>query len=99
MAKRVVEEQLGGTCLFLQAATGDIGPRRGFTGDMNVYRKFGRLLGLEASKVALGIETLPKREKLIGLQEPGARIALFQAEAAAPDPATLDVPPHVLQLP
>ena len=29
------------------------------TGDMNVYRKFGRVLGLEASKLALGIETLP----------------------------------------
>ncbi len=99
MAKRVVEEQLGGTCLFLQAATGDIGPRRGFTGDMNVYRKFGRLLGLEASKLALGIETLPKREKLIGLQESGARIALFEDEAVEPEPATLDVRSKVLQLP
>jgi hypothetical protein len=99
MAKSVVEEQLGGTCLFLQAATGDIGPRRGFTGDMNVYRKFGRLLGLEASKLALGIETLPKREKLIGLQESGARIALFEDEAVEPEPATLDVRSKVLQLP
>src|SRR5436190_9758868 len=90
MTKKVVEEQLGGACLFLQAATGNIGPRRGFTGDMGVYRKFGRLLGLEASKLALGIETLPKREKLIGLQESGARIALFEDEAVEPEPATLD---------
>jgi len=99
MAKRVVEEQLGGTCLFLQAATGDIGPRRGFTGDMNVYRKFGKLLGLEASKLALGIETLPKREKLVGLQESGATIALFEDEAVEPELATLDVRSRMLQLP
>ena len=39
MAKRVVEEQIGGTCLFLQGATGNVGPKRGFTGDMGVYRK------------------------------------------------------------
>src|SRR4030095_14911904 len=57
IAKKVVEEQLGGTCLFLQGATGNIGPKRGFTGDMRVYRKCGTLLGLEAAKVALGIET------------------------------------------
>ena len=99
MARRVVEEQLGGVCLFLQGATGDIGPKRGFTGDLTVYRKFGRLLGLEASKVALGIETLPRREKLTGLQESGATIALFEDEAVEPDPATLDVRSRFLQLP
>ena len=99
MAKKVVEEQLGGACLFLQAATGNIGPRRGFTGDMGVYRKFGRLLGMEASKVALGIETLPRREKLVGLQASGATIALFEDEAVEPEPATLDVRSRFLKLP
>lgn len=99
MAKQVVEEQIGGTCLFLQSATGNIGPRRGFTGDMSVYRKFGRLLGLEASKLAIGIETLPRQEKLVGLQESGATIALFEDEAVEPEPATLDVRSRFLKLP
>src|ERR1700730_10767567 len=99
MAKKVVEEQIGGTCLFLQSATGNIGPRRGFTGDMSVYRKMGRLLGLEASKLALGIETLPRREKLVGVQESGATIALFEDEAVEPEAAALTVLSRFLQLP
>jgi hypothetical protein len=99
MAKKVVEEQLGGACLFMQGATGDVGPRRGFTGDLNVYRNFGRMLGLEASKLALGIETLPRREKLVGLQESGATIALFEDEAVEPEPAKLEVRSRFLQLP
>ena len=54
--------------------------------DMNVYRKFGRLLGLEASKLALGIETLPKREKLIGLQESGPESRCLKMRQWNPSP-------------
>ena len=97
--RRVVEEQIGGTCLFLQGATGNIGPKRGFTGDLGVYRKYGKLLGLEASKLALGIETLPRQEKLVGLQESGATIALFEDNAVEPEPAALEVRSRFLQLP
>lgn len=57
VVRKVVEEQLGGTCLFLQAAAGGVGPRRGFTADLRVYRQLGTILGLEASRVALGIDT------------------------------------------
>lgn len=99
MAKRVVEEQLGGTCLFLQGATGNIGPRMGFTGDLNIYRRFGRLLGLEAAKLALGIDTLPREPKLVGLQESGTTIALFEDVPVEPPPAALDVRSRFLQLP
>jgi hypothetical protein len=99
MAKRVVEEQIGGTCLFLQGATGNVGPKRGFTGDMTVYRKIGKMLGLEASKIALGIETLPRQEKLVGLQESGATIALFEYEEAPSPPAICEVRSRFVQLP
>lgn len=99
MTRKVVEEQLGGTCLFLQGATGDIGPRLGFTGDLSVYRRFGRLLGLEAAKLALGIDTLPREEKLTGLQESGATIALFEDKPAEPAPAILSVRSRFLPLP
>jgi len=87
MAKKVVEETIGGTCLFLQGATGNIGPRFGFTGDLTVYRRFGRILGLEASKVAVGIDTLPRETRFVGLQESGTTLALFDSvavEAATP---------------
>lgn len=99
MTKKVVEEQIGGTCLFLQGATGNITPKRGFTGDLGVYRKLGKLLGLEASKVALGIETLPRQEKLAGLQESGATIALFEDNAVEPEPAALEVRSRFMKLP
>lgn len=56
VVRRVVEEQTGGTCLFLQGAAGGIGPRRGFTADLSVYRRLGTILGLEAARVALGVE-------------------------------------------
>ncbi|HUQ92356.1 MAG TPA: neutral/alkaline non-lysosomal ceramidase N-terminal domain-containing protein [Bryobacteraceae bacterium] len=99
MAKRIVEEQLGGTCLFLQGATGNIGPRLGFTGDLNIYRRFGRLLGLEAAKLALGIDTLPREPKLAGLQESGTTIALFEDVPVEPPPAVLGLQSRFLQLP
>ena len=33
-AREVVEREVGGMCLFLQGATANITPRRGFTGDL-----------------------------------------------------------------
>jgi hypothetical protein len=99
MAKRVVEEQIGGTCLFLQGATGNVGPKRGFTGDLSVYRKSGKQLGLEASKVAFGIETLPREEKLAGLQESGATIALFEYVWTETAPPAFDVLSRFVPLP
>ena len=99
MAKKVVEEQLGGTCLFLQGATGNLHPRRGFTGDFGVYRKMGKMLGLEATKLALGVETLPRNERLTGVQESGARIGLYEDEAVEPPPAVLAIRSRMLSLP
>jgi hypothetical protein len=99
MAKKVVEEQLGGTCLFLQGATGNLHPRRGFTGDFSVYRKMGKMLGLEATKLALGVETLPRKERLTGVQESGARIGIYEDEAVEPPPAALAIRTRMLSLP
>jgi len=74
--RQLVERELGGTCLFLQGAAGNVTPRRGFTGDVRVYRRLGTMLGLEAAKVAAGIETLPRRERFAGVLQSGAPIAL-----------------------
>ena len=99
MVKKVVEEQLGGTCIFLQGATGSIGPRRGFTGDVNVYRKLGKILGLEASKVALNVETLPREEKLVGVQPSGAPIGLYDDVPHEPETPVLAVRSRFIELP
>lgn len=77
-AKQVVEESLGCTCLFLQGAAGDLGPRRGFTGDRQVYRRLGTVLGLEAAKLAWNIDTLPTQLVLQRVQESGARIGIYE---------------------
>ncbi len=99
MAKRIVEQQVGGACLFLQGATGNIGPRLGFTGDLTIYRRFGKLLGLEAAKLALGIDTLPREPRFTGVQESGAAIALFDDVPVEPAPPALAVQSRYLSLP
>ena len=99
MVKKVVEEQVGGTCLFLQGATGSLGPRRGFTGDRTVYRKLGKILGLEAAKVALNLETLPRQEKLAGLLESGTTIVLYEDVPVEPDAPVLRVVNRMVDLP
>ncbi|HEU0121559.1 MAG TPA: neutral/alkaline non-lysosomal ceramidase N-terminal domain-containing protein [Bryobacteraceae bacterium] len=99
MAKQIVEQQLGGKCLFLQGATGNLGPRQGFTGDLNIYRRLGHILGLEAAKLALNIDTLPREAKLVGLQASGTTIALFEDVPVEPPVPALAVNSQFLQLP
>jgi hypothetical protein len=99
MVRQVVEREIGGRCLFLQGAAGDIGPRRGFTGDLRVYRKLGARLGLEASSVAASIETLPHRERFVGIQASGAPIAIYDDEPAEPGKPILKVISRPIPLP
>ena len=99
MCRQVVEREAGGTCLFFQGAPGNVTPRRGFTGDPRVYRRLGRLLGLEASKVALGIETLPRREEYLGVLQSGAPIALYHDEPVEPEPPALRMLTRHIRMP
>lgn len=43
--REVVESHTKAPCLFLQGASGDLGPRRGFVGDTEVADQNGRMLG------------------------------------------------------
>lgn len=54
--REVVERDTGAPCMFLQGASGDLGPREGFVGDPGVSDRNGRQLG-HAALAAL--ETLP----------------------------------------
>jgi hypothetical protein len=99
IARQVVEQQVGGICLFLQGAAGDVMPKEGFTGDLKVYRRLGTLLGLEASKVLLGIRTLPRSERLHSLIESGTTIALYHDEAIEPPVPELRIRSRTLTLP
>lgn len=91
VVRKVVEQQVGGTCLFLQGAAGNITPRRGFTGDVKVYHRLGSILGLESSRITLEIETLPRRERYKGIMQSGTAIALYDDEACEPQVPVLRV--------
>jgi hypothetical protein len=97
--RRTVETEVGGTCLFLQGTAGNITTRRGFTGDTRVYHWLGKMLGLEAAKVSLGIEALPRVEKFLGVLQSGAAIALYDDVPEEPDPVVLRMVARVIKLP
>jgi len=54
--RETVEQHAGGLCLFLQGASGDLGPREGFVGDPAVADRNGRQLGYA---VLSALEQLP----------------------------------------
>lgn len=97
--RAVVEREMGCTCLFLQGAAGNLTPQRGFTGDINVCRRLGHMLGLEAAKIATGIETMERRERYLGVMQSGAAIALYADEAQEPLDQTLSIVTRTVNLP
>lgn len=97
-ARELVEQQLGGTCLFLQGAAGDLGPRRGFKGDLSIYRRLGRELGLAAASLALQIDPLHERASFASVMPSGANIAQY-TYAPAPRAAPLCMITRTLDLP
>jgi len=54
--RETVEAALGGICLFVQGASGDLGPREGFVGDTAVADRNGRQVGYAA---LAALESLP----------------------------------------
>ncbi len=97
--RKTVEEQVGGVCLFLQGAGANLTPRRGFTGDLSVYRRLGKILGLEASRIALELETLPRRETLVGVMPSGAPIALYEDEPVEEPAPVVRVIDRMIRMP
>lgn len=78
--RKVVEQNIGGMCLFLQGCAGNIGPVDGFTGDLAVYRRAGLRLGLEVARVRLGIDPVPRDERLVKIEPSGADLGLYVDE-------------------
>jgi hypothetical protein len=54
--REVIEREEGGLCLFLQGASGDLGPREGFVGATDVADRNGRQIGYAALS---SLATLP----------------------------------------
>ncbi len=81
--KRVVEQAVGGRCLFLQGSAGDQGPLLGFQDDVKLYHKFGAILGHEAARVALVLSNLPSSLHFREIIPSGAPLGMYDAEFAA----------------
>jgi hypothetical protein len=99
VAKRTVEEATGATCLFLQGATGDVGPIYGCARNgVEEYKPLGRRLGHEAARIwtAVGQE----REELYeSTLESGAPLAVYGYDSPEYVDGSLSVGTYDLDLP
>ncbi len=100
ITKKVVEDIVGGTCLFLQGAAGNLGPgKEGFTDDIEKMRRIGKILGCEASKALLEISTHGVDESFEGIVESGASLGLWNLKKGKPKDDTLHVIVRTIHLP
>ena len=76
--RKTVENVVGGSCLFLQGAAGNQGPIHGFVGEVEVARKAGKILGLEASKVRMSLDPFEREEKLVEIIPAGADLGIYE---------------------
>ena len=76
--REVVERETGATCLFLQGASGELGPREGFVGDTAVADRNGRVLGHAALSVLLGLGPAGSKFSYVGPVVSGATLGSWE---------------------
>lgn len=85
--REVIESRYQSPCLFLQGASGDLGPREGFVGDVEVADRNGRELGYAALS---SLESLPapcSRFAYAGPIVSGATLGIWKHESTDVDPS------------
>lgn len=98
--KRTVERLTGATCLFVQGATGDVGPGfEGFTDDIRVVRDLGARVGCEAARVFLDLRQAHLRHAFAKVWESGAPLGAWRATAVEGAVPTVRVRERQVQLP
>ena len=76
--REVVENAVDAPCLFLQGASGDIGPRDGFVGDVSVADRNGRQLGLAVLSALEGIPAAGTSYEYTGPVISGATLGIWK---------------------
>ena len=76
--REVVEEATKAPCFFIQGASGDIGPRDGFTGDVEVADRNGRQLGYAVLSALENMAPASTALQYTGAVVSGATIGTWQ---------------------
>jgi len=97
--RHTVEQNVGGLCLFQQGAAGNQGPVDTFVGDVEAARRLGKRLGIEAARVRLEIDPVPRRERLVEIVPSGADLGMYEDEPVGEPDATLKIVNRTVELP
>jgi hypothetical protein len=72
VVRRIVESSVGGRCLFLQGAAGDVGPREALVSEAEPYLRQGAWLGHAAASAAVRASSRTRRPVPRARQESGS---------------------------
>ena len=78
--REAVEEATGAPCLFLQGASGELGPREGYVGDTAVADRNGRQLGFAALSTLTALPAAGTRFRYTGPVVSGATLGAWAHE-------------------
>ena len=78
--REVVEQATGAPCLFLQGASGELGPREGYVGDAAVADRNGRQLGFAALSAITALPAAGTRFRYTGPVVSGATLGAWAHE-------------------
>jgi hypothetical protein len=78
--REVVEQATGAPCLFLQGASGELGPREGYVGDTAVADRNGQQLGFAALSALTGLPAAGTHFRYTGPVVSGATLGAWAHE-------------------
>lgn len=76
--RELVERETGAPCLFIQGASGDLGPVEGFVGDVEVADRNGRQLGYSALATLTALPPAATHYEYAGAVVSGATIGVWR---------------------
>ncbi len=83
--RETVERETGAPCLFLQGASGELGPREGFAGDTDVADRNGRELAYAALSALTAMPAAGTKFVYAGPVVSGATLGTWRHEPLSPD--------------
>lgn len=83
--RQLIETATKAPCLFIQGASGDIGPKEGFVGDIDVAERNGRRLGYAALAVLEGLSPPGKTYVYDGPVVSGATLGIWEFRPESPE--------------